>query len=427
MFRDLQRLGDWLEEQEACFVLQAESQRTSSLAALALSRAHVAFAVAPGVPVGKEDSAVARRSQLGFCLALLLFIVALPARPAAADDVVPIEQVQNRVIVREGASSTSREVGSLRPGEQAEYLGQVPSWYHVRLSDGTEGFVPKRWTRVVADAVSSSFTIDVVDVGTGLGILVRGPDFTLVYDAGSNDDLARGDRNRFLAYLRAVAPALTTIDHVILSHPHRDHVELLSDLFQHYQVRHVWDSGAVNPICGYRAFLTAVRDEPGVAYHSAVQDFGTRTVPSDSKQCYGQALPAETLQFSHASRISEFPVALGAGASMTFLHADGSEHDSYNENSLVVRLDLGGTRVLLMGDAEAGGRREPLSLPRPAQLKECSSTAAGLRWPPMSSSWAITAARPRPAPIFSTLSERPFSLFRRDPCVMAPWSCPTRR
>jgi beta-lactamase superfamily II metal-dependent hydrolase len=34
--------------------------------------------------------------------------------------------------------------------------------------------------------------MDVVDVGTGLAILVRGADFTLVYDLGSNDDLARG-------------------------------------------------------------------------------------------------------------------------------------------------------------------------------------------------------------------------------------------
>jgi competence protein ComEC len=42
-----------------------------------------------------------------------------------------------------------------------------------------------------------------------------------------------------LAYLRAVAPALTTIDHLILSHPHRDHVELLPDLFGAYQIAQV--------------------------------------------------------------------------------------------------------------------------------------------------------------------------------------------
>lgn len=43
-----------------------------------------------------------------------------------------------------------------------------------------------------------------------------------------------------LAYIKAVAPTLTTIDYLIPSHPHRDRVELLPDLFTAYQVRQVW-------------------------------------------------------------------------------------------------------------------------------------------------------------------------------------------
>jgi hypothetical protein len=49
-------------------------------------------------------------------------------------------------------------------------------------------------------------------------------------------------------------------------HPHRDHVELLPDLFGTYQIAQVWDSGRNNDVCGYRAFLSAVQDEPNVAY-----------------------------------------------------------------------------------------------------------------------------------------------------------------
>lgn len=48
---------------------------------------------------------------------------------------------------------------------------------------------------------------------------------------------------------------------------------------------------------------------------------------------------------------------------MTFLFADGSPRSSLNENSLVVRLDLGSRRVLIMGDAEAGGRKLPATIP----------------------------------------------------------------
>ena len=97
--------------------------------------------------------------------------------------------------------------------------------------------------------------------------------------------------------MQTAAPTLTTTDHMILSHPHRDHVELLPDLLATYSVRQVWDSGRINDICGYRAFLTAVRDEPGVQYHNALQDFGTRDYAFGAKTngCYGQAAPAVTL------------------------------------------------------------------------------------------------------------------------------------
>src|SRR5262249_47834087 len=135
-----------------------------------------------------------------------------------ADSVVPLDDVTNSVVVRQSPSSTSTRVGSLQPGEQAELTGSVPNWHHVRLANGISGFVSKRWTRVVRSpapipsSTETIDTIDIVDVGTGLAVLVRGPDFTLVYDGGSNDDLARGSDNRFLSYIRAVVPTLTTID-----------------------------------------------------------------------------------------------------------------------------------------------------------------------------------------------------------------------
>ena len=294
--------------------------------------------------------------------------VLLVSTTAFADVVVPIEAVSSRVVVRAAPTSESADPGSRFPGDPVELLGSVPNWYRVRLANGIEGFVSKRWTDVIA-AEATTFTIDVVDVGTGLGVLVRGEDFTLIYDGGSNDDLARGDDKRMFAYLRAVAPELTTIDHIVLSHTHRDHVELLPDLVAEYDVRHVWDSGRLNDICGYRAFLDAVLDEPDVEYHSAMQDFGTREYAFEAKLCYGENLPPAVLEIPHASRITEFPVALGQGAAMTFLYADGAPHTSPNENSVAVRLDVGGTRILFMVDAEAGGRQPPSTPPSPGSIE----------------------------------------------------------
>ncbi len=70
----------------------------------------------------------------------------------------------------------------------------------------------------------------------------------------------------------------------------------------------------------------------------------------------------EVIDLVHNSRIDSNPVPLGQGASMMFLHA-ASHHSSMNENSIVVRLDLGDTRILLTGDAEAGGRSAPSNAP----------------------------------------------------------------
>src|SRR3954471_13416254 len=123
---------------------------------------------------------------------MLLFIFGVVSW-GAADTVTPTDDVTTGVTVRASASSTSTRRGLLHPGEQAQLLGSVPNWHHIQLAGGVQGFVPKRWTRVVAAAAppssTASFTMDVVDVGTGLGILLRGTDFTLVYDGGSNDDL----------------------------------------------------------------------------------------------------------------------------------------------------------------------------------------------------------------------------------------------
>lgn len=215
-------------------------------------------------------------------------------------------------------------------------------------------------TVATADA-PARYVLHVVDVGTGLAVFVKGPDFTLVYDAGSNDDRAVGDKNRFTAYLRATDPQLQAIDHVILSHPHRDHVELLPDVITEYKVAHVWDSGAINPICGYRRFVQAIADSSGTAYHSGAREAGQRRLDFGATVCS----LAQRQNLLHAGRIEEGKkVPVGAEASITFLHVDGETHsDGFNENSLVALLELSGTRVLFMGDAEAGGRSSPADEP----------------------------------------------------------------
>ena len=281
---------------------------------------------------------------------------------ASADWVTPAERVKQGISLREGPSASSRYLGQLDVGQRLEYISAVPYWYEVQLTDGTPAFVSKSWSTIVPDdaatsTTTSTFTIDVIDVGTGLAILIQGADFAVLYDGGSNDDLARGSNNRLLAFLSAAYPTLTRLNHVILSHPHRDHVELLPDVISALDVGEVWDSGAINDICGYRAFIDTVVNK-SLTYHSARHNHGEHTTnfPKNTGRCYGVSRNARNIAVNHGHQIDEQPISLGENASMRFLHASGTKHSSFNENSLVVRFDLGNHRILFMGDAEAGKR-----------------------------------------------------------------------
>jgi competence protein ComEC len=233
------------------------------------------------------------------------------------------------------------------------------------------GHISKRWADT-ADCATNvpiappeggpSFELDAIDVGTGLSIFVRGPDFTLLYDAGSNDDRATGAKNRTAAFLAAVHPDVTAVTHVVLSHPHQDHVELLADIVRDHTIGDVWDSGAYNDICGYRAFLRAVADT-GARYHTAKKDVGSETITLLPKAVCNEA-GSNQITVQHGAHIgTNTPIPLGASASMRFLHVDGDKHSNFNDNSLVLRLELGTHVVMLMGDSEAGGRNNPSSAP----------------------------------------------------------------
>lgn len=297
----------------------------------------------------------------------------LSASAHAQDKVAPSSRVVAAVVVREEPTTNSEALARLRPGEVLQLADEVPGWYRVQLPDGRIGYVTKSWTVIVrepAAAATPQWTVHFVDVGTGLATFVEGPDFSLVYDGGSNDDFALGARNRFLAYLKKVRPDLRTINHVVISHPHRDHVELLPDLFDAYEIKHVWESGRLYDICGYRALLSKIASEPGVIYHDAHPASGVHTASLPPKICYGQSAPF-MVQIPHGDALRQgLKVTLGSGASMSFLTADAELHPDPNENSVVVRLDLGEKRLLFMGDAEASSEREAPTVPPRADFAE---------------------------------------------------------
>jgi competence protein ComEC len=206
------------------------------------------------------------------------------------------------------------------------------------------------------------------DVGTGLSLLLRGPDFTLLYDGGSNDDRETGPSNRLLAYLDAAVGRSgsascregdgTTyperpLTHVFLSHPHRDHVGLLPDVIRCYRVGHIWDSGAISDTAAYGAFLSAASRERDAVYHSARGAPPNRTIAVAHRT---HALPSWS-KFREGDTIP-----LGFSARATILSARMDDPD-VNDASIVLRIDLGQRSVLLTGDSTAGPRSAPSDEP----------------------------------------------------------------
>lgn len=316
-----------------------------------------------------------------FIAAALLTLAVLGAAPAYAEDVTPSGRVSSAVLVREGPSTDTAILGRLRPGDSAMIIGEVSGWYRVELTDGTRGYVSKAWTVIVGETppgealVAGGYKVHVIDVGTGLAVFVEGRDFALLYDAGSQDDLRSGDENRVVAYIAAAAPNLTRLDHVILSHPHKDHLQLMPDVFRRYTVGHVWESGRVNKTDGYCQFLKAAMAEPGVQYHDAIAANATRSVAFTGSGCNG------TVTVRQGAMMDAAPVPLGAGARMSFLFRDPRKYADPNGNSAVVRLDLGSRRILLAGDAEGGERELPSELPQASSIeaKLLACCAAELR------------------------------------------------
>jgi competence protein ComEC len=179
-----------------------------------------------------------------FALAFVVGLSLLVGVVSAEDCIVPATGAGKTVTLRGAPTASAKIRGTLSAGQGLPLVASMSGWYETRLADGQPAFAAKRSTDLepcpapIGAAPASTgvtFELHVIDVGTGLSVVVRGADFALLYDAGSNDDMARGDSNRTIAYLKTLSPQLEKIDHVILSHPHRDHVELLPDVVTRFK------------------------------------------------------------------------------------------------------------------------------------------------------------------------------------------------
>ena len=213
----------------------------------------------------------------------------------------------------------------------------------------------------------AQFRLHLIDIGTGLAILVEGIDFKLLFDAGSADDKKTnsklGSKSRLVAYLNAALGRLNQphcrslgdvdvqasakapqLDFVFLSHPHEDHLSQLLPVLQCFAVKSLWEPGIAHKTAGYQQFRQFMQDDKTIVYRTAV------------KQLCPPGLRAST-DCSKQFQIGDV-IQLGLQASAKVLHVGTKPSHHPNLYSVVLKLQLGATSVLLTGDAESGARAQ---------------------------------------------------------------------
>ena len=80
-----------------------------------------------------------------------LLIILLPLT-GIADQVVPVDRVENSVNIRLNADTSSDVVGELRRGESLTLVNSIDGWHEVQLEGGATGFVSADWSLVVKDS-----------------------------------------------------------------------------------------------------------------------------------------------------------------------------------------------------------------------------------------------------------------------------------
>lgn len=103
-----------------------------------------------------------------------------------------------------------------------------------------------------AAGVAVPLTVKVLDVGQGDAILIRTKDQVALIDSG---DVPA--RSKLVSMLKG--EGIDTIDKLIITHPHADHIGGVAALFDNFTIKQIYDSGQKNTSNLYKQYLTQIQ------------------------------------------------------------------------------------------------------------------------------------------------------------------------
>ena len=208
--------------------------------------------------------------------------------------------------------------GRIRKWAQATVLtavvvlaGDVLYWSHARF-------------------LSKELRVTVLDVGQGSAALLELPrGYNVLVDGGGFSDNSTFDVGG-----RIVAPYLwkrkiRTIDSIVLSHPNSDHLNGLTYIAEHFNVKHAWTNGEPSPSKGYGAFSETLARQK--VFHPRYEVLERK-----------RSINGVVLEFLYPEK--------------NFLERrDAEPWRNTNNNSLVLRVSHGDNAILFPGDLMAEG------------------------------------------------------------------------
>ena len=188
-----------------------------------------------------------------------------------------------------------------------------------------------------ADAASGKLTVKVLDVGQGDSILIRTDSQTVMIDTSDKDE-----RDKLEAAIKK--ESITTVDKLILTHPHADHIGGAAVVLEQCDVKAVYDNGQPSNTKLYRDYLKTVKNK-GIPY-KALRD-------------------GDSLDFGNGATFA----VISPTEEMV---KEGGTKDgkiNLNLNSVAGRLAFGDFTMMFTGDGEKETEAGILQRHKPAELQ----------------------------------------------------------
>ena len=187
----------------------------------------------------------------------------------------------------------------------------APTTEQTTPSSTVKSLAPSTGQTKELPAAEENLTVHFLDVGQGDSILLEHGDDTMLIDSGEigkGDDVAADIKGE----------GITSLDYVVATHPHSDHIGGMSVILNDFSIGHFFDSGYAYTSKTYEDMLTTI-DKKGIPFSTPKR--------------------GDKIDFS-------------SGIDVQVLNP-GSTYftDDVNQNSIVLKVTDGSVLLLLMGDA----------------------------------------------------------------------------